>query len=95
MKLIYFAPYRGWESCGSPKKVGGADVLFIDPDRYRRNKRQQQPTDSENFVTYKFNDLDECTRGISSRRVYEDYLLMEDKILDRIDDNPLQSSVLK
>ena len=86
MKLIYFAPYRWWESCGSPKKVGGADVLFIDPDRYRRNKRQQQPTDSENFVTYKFNDLDECTRGISSRRVYEDYLLMEDKILDRIDD---------
>lgn len=28
MKLIYFAPYRWWESCGSPKKVGGADVFL-------------------------------------------------------------------
>ena len=74
MKLIYFAPYDCWESCGSPKRIGGADVLFIDPDRYRLDRSRQQPTDNENFVTYYYEDLKDGHRGLTARRPYEDYL---------------------
>lgn len=86
MKLIYFAPYDCWESHGSPQRIGGADVLFIDPDRYRRDKSRQQPVDNENFVTYNLRDLKEGHSGLTDRRPYEDFLLMADKVLDKIDD---------
>lgn len=86
MKLIYFSPYSGWIKNGCPKKVGDADVVFIDPDRYRRDKSRQQPTDNENFVTYYYEDLKEGHCGLTDRCPYEDYLLMADKVLEKIDD---------
>lgn len=82
MKLIYFAPFYEWIKNGSPKKVGDADVLFIDPYRHRRENRE---TDNENYVTYRQEDLVGYRLGMSKRK-YEDYLLLADKVLDRISD---------
>lgn len=89
MKIIHII--GGWYDIFTPFKdkeqVHGVDLLIIDGQRYNYDPKNPKPHDSEHFLSYNKEDLKMSHRGIGSVGRFDDYLLLESKIIERIEDN--------
>lgn len=80
-RWVSFTPFKDKE------RVYGVDLLIIDGQRHYYNPKNPKPHDSEHFICYDEEELSTGTIGITARRGFDDYLLLEDKILARIEEN--------
>ncbi len=89
MKILYIK--NGWyddhESLENATQINGVDVLFVDGVRDIFDTSLTERKDTEHFLTYDHDDYHLGTRGITCRTDYDDYLFLENKLLDRIDEN--------
>lgn len=87
MKIIHFIRddwWGGFTPFKGKEQVYGTDLLIIDGNRYHYNPKRPKPADSEHFLSYDKEDLLMRTLGLSDRRIFEDYLLLETKVLKHI-----------
>ena len=89
MKIIYIKNDGGsfFEELKNEIQIGGINLLFVDGKRRIDDASKADRKDSEHFISYNHDDYLFYTRGLSYRDDYEDYLRLETKILDRIEEN--------
>ena len=77
--MDYFIKLRETE------KIGDADVIVIDGERYKNKTMDpSERVDTEHFISYDYNDLYFRRRGIGGGDNFIHYVLMSEKVLDRI-----------
>lgn len=91
MKLIYFTEFIDGEFFGftpfnGKEQVYGTDLLIINGDRHVRDPEGQLPEDTQHYLSYDREHLRTFILGLTVRRSYDDYLLLEPKILERIEE---------
>ena len=88
MKLIYFvhgSHYR-FKPFKDKEQVYGTDVLIIDGERRRSYFEKNELGSTENVISHNSKDIVVVHEGLTTCDNYDDYLLLEGKVLDRIEE---------
>lgn len=85
-----FSYYTKLEEC---EQINNIDVVIINGERYDYiSMTPEERVDTDHYISYDFKDICFHTMGIGSRTDFDDYLLMEEKILNRI--SPYEEIIL-
>ncbi len=85
-----FSYYTKLEEC---EQINNTDVVIINGERYDYiSMTPEERVDTDHYISYDFKDICFHTMGIGSRTDFDDYLLMEEKILNRI--SPYEEIIL-